>query len=217
MDNPTINPDKVKNFNNYSSHLTVFETLFNSFKINSVLEFGLGEYSTPFFAGRSQLVVSIEQESKEWFDKTRVKINSPNWHPVFQQDPEAVFKYFDDKGMRFDLVFSDGLAQTRCLVANMAMKRNTPVVVLHDAEKIWYYQWNLLNIPNNYSRFDFRCRSGIRKVTSILINHNAEIIEKTDIPGHDRVILAYSSPTQPIIQIPLRGSTIIPSGISLLS
>ena len=216
MDNQAQNFSKTIGFNNYSSHLSVFETIFNSFRINNVLEFGLGEYSTPFFASRSQFVVSIEQESKDWFNKTREKINSPNWHPVFQQDPSVIFKYFDAQQIKFDLVFSDGLAPTRCLVANMALERNVPIVVLHDAEKIWYYRWNLLNIPNNYCRFDFRCQSGIKKVTSILLNQTPEIIEKSVIPGHDRIILAYSSPTQPIIQIPVRNSTLIPSEISFL-
>ena len=196
MDNQAQNFGEATKFNNYSSHLYVFETLFKTFKINTVLEFGLGEYSTPFFAGRGQFVISIEQESQEWFDKIKAKINLPNWQGIFQQDPSIVFKYFDEKGIRFDLVFSDGMAQTRCVVANMALERNVPIVVLHDTEKIWYYRWNLLNIGNNYRRFDFRCRSGVKKVTTVLLNQNCEIIEKAEIPDHDRVILAYSSPTQ---------------------
>lgn len=204
-------------FNNYSSHLSVFEKILDSFKTDGVLEFGLGEYSTPFFAERCRFVVSIEQENKDWFDKIKAKINSPNWYPVFQRDPKAVFKYFDEKGTKFDLVFSDGLAQTRCLVANLAMERNVPIVVLHDAEKIWYYRWNLLNIPANYSRFDFSCQLGIRKVTAVLTNQDANIIEKLNIPGHDRILLAYSSPSQPIIQIAYRGNANIPSEISLLT
>jgi hypothetical protein len=203
-------------FNNYSSHLSVFEKILNSFKTDSVLEFGLGEYSTPFFAQRCRFVVSIEQESKDWFEKIKAKINAPAWYPVFQRDPKAVFKYFDDKGTKFDLVFSDGLTETRCLVANMAIERNVPIVVLHDVEKIWYYRWNLLNIPANYSRFDFRCQSGVRKITTVLTNQDANIIEKLSIPGHDRVILAYSSPSQPIVQITIRGNAIVPSDISLL-
>jgi len=204
-------------FNNYSSHLAVFEKILDSFKTDGVLEFGLGEYSTPFFAERCRFVVSIEQESKDWFDKIKAKINSPNWHPVFQRDPKAVFQYFDEKGTKFDLVFSDGLAQTRCLVANLAMERNVPIVILHDAEKIWYYRWNLLNIPANYSRFDFRSQLGARKVTAVLTNQDANIIEKLNIPGHDRILLAYNSPSQPIFQIAYRGNANIPSEISLLT
>ena len=217
MDNKMLNLDKAMEFNNYSSHLSVFEKLFTSYRIDSILEFGLGEYSTPFFTGRCPFVVSIEQESREWFDKIKAKINSQSWYPIFQRDPAAVFKYFDDKSKKFDLVFSDGLAQTRCLVANMALERNVPIVVLHDAEKIWYYRWNLLNIPANYSRFDFRCRSGVKKVTAVLVNHNADVIESIEIPDHDRIILAYSSPKQPIVQIPFRYNTIVPSEISLLT
>jgi len=202
-------------FDNYSSHLSVFEKIHSAFNINSVLEFGLGEYSTAFFAERCGFVVSVEQENSQWYDKIKAKISSPNWHPVFQREPRAVFQYFDDKGIRFDLVFSDGLAETRCLVANLAMERNTPVVILHDAEKIWYYRWNLLNIPANYSRFDFRSRAGVRKVTAVLTNHDADIIEQWNIPGHDRVLQAYSSPNQPVIQMVYRDSANAPHQISV--
>lgn len=128
------------------------------------------------------------------------EIDSPNWHHVFQFDPEAVFKYFDNKGIKFDLVFSDGAAETRCLVANMAIKRDVPVVVLHDAEKIWYYGWNLLNIPVNYSRFDFRCKNGSRKVTAVLVNRNMDLIDDWVVPEHERIIQSYSSPYQPVFQ-----------------
>ncbi len=188
-------------FDNYRSHLSVFEKIYSAFNINRVLEFGLGEYSTTFFVGHCEFVVSVEQESREWYYKINAKINSPNWHPVFQRDPEAVFQYFDGKGTTFDLVFSDGLAQTRCLVANMAMQRKVPIVVLHDAEKVWYYRWNLLDIPSSYSRFDFRCRTGVHKVTTVLTNHDANIIEQWSVHEHDRILQAYSSPGQPIVQI----------------
>jgi hypothetical protein len=204
-------------FDNYSSHLWVFEKIHSAFGMNSVLEFGPGEYSTAFFAGRCGFVVSIEQENKEWYDWIKAKIDSPNWHPVFQRDPKAVFQYFDDKGTRFDLVFSDGLAQTRCLVANLAMERNVPMVILHDAEKIWYYRWNLLDIPASYSRFDFRSRTGAHKVTTVLTNHDADIIEQWSILEHDRILQAYSSPGQSVVQVVCRNSANAPPQISVLS
>ncbi|MGD9109448.1 MAG: hypothetical protein PVG93_00775 [Phycisphaerales bacterium] len=147
------------------------------------------------------------------------EIDSPNWCHVFQFDPEAVFKYFDNEGTKFDLVFSDGEAQTRCLVASMAMERDVPVVVLHDAEKIWYYGWNLLNIPINYSRFDFRCKKGGRKVTAVLANRNIDLIDDWVIPGHERIILSYSSPHQPVFQFIYSGDvgTLVKSSRPVLS
>jgi hypothetical protein len=75
-------------------------------------------------------------------------------------------------------------------------------VVLHDAEKIWYYKWNLLDIPVNYCRFDFRHQKGAKKVTTVLANKQMDVIEKWKIPEHDRILLVYSSPRQPIFQIP---------------
>ncbi len=193
--------DNNMEFDDYSSHLAVFEKIFAAFEVKSVLEFGLGNFSTPFFATHSRLVVSVEQESREWYEKIKAKINSENWHPVFQPDPREIFRHFDAAGQRFDLVFSDGLATTRCLVANMAMERNVPLVLLHDAEKIWYYQWNLLNIPANYSRFDFRHQQGNGKVTTVLANDSQNILEQWEIDDHERILQAYSSPNQPVFQL----------------
>ncbi len=186
--------------NNYASHLPIFEKVFSTFEIKKVLEFGLGMFSTPFLVKHAELVVSVEQESKEWYEKMKAQVNSANWHPVFQPDPQLVFEQFDANEKKFDLVFSDGAAQTRCLTANKAMERNVPVVVLHDAEKIWHYRWNLLSIPSNYARFNFRHREGANKVTTILVNANQSILEQWDIPGHDRILQAYSSPCQPVFE-----------------
>ena len=186
---------------NYASHLQIFEKVFGTFEIKKALEFGLGKFSTPFFVDHAGMVVSVEQESQDWYEKMKAQINSENWHPVFQPDPRVVFERFDANNQNFDLVFSDGAAQTRCLVANLAMERNVPVVVLHDAEKVWYYQWNLLSIPANYSRFNFRYRESVNKVTTILANSSQNILEQWDIPDHDRILQAYSSPCQPVIEL----------------
>ncbi len=196
--------DKME-FDNYGSHLYVFEKIFTTFNIKNVLEFGLGRHSTMYFAKHAQLVVSVEQESRDWYDKMVAQIKSPNWLPVFQADAGAVFQCFDKKNLAFELVFSDGAAQTRCSVANMAMQRNVPVVVLHDAEKVWYYQWNLLRIPVNYRRFDFRCKRSAGKVTTVLTNHNDDLVDCWDVDEHERIIQAYSSPNQPVIQFKYAG------------
>ncbi|MBN1805185.1 MAG: hypothetical protein JW837_08040 [Sedimentisphaerales bacterium] len=189
---------------NYASHLHVFEKVFETFEIKKALEFGMGKFSTPFLVGRANVVVSVEQESKEWYERIKKQINSSNWKPVFQSDPQIVFEQFDAENKDFDLVFSDGAAQTRCLVANLAMERNIPVVILHDTEKVWYYRWNLLRIPPDYARFNFRHKGGASKVTSVLTKSNQDILEQWDIPEHDRILQAYSSPCQPVIELDFR-------------
>ena len=188
-------------FDNYASHLHVFERVFATFEIHKVLEFGLGKFSTQFFVDRAEAVVSVEQESKEWYERLRAQIKAPNWHPIFQPDPRIVFEHFDAHKQNFDLVFSDGAAVTRCLVANLAMERDVPAVVLHDAEQVWYYSWNLLNIPASYARFNFRHREGMNKVTTVLAQSHQTDFERWIIPDHDRILQAYSSPGQPVIEV----------------
>ncbi len=177
------------NFNNYSSHLNVLDKIFSSFSINSVLEFGLGMYSTKYFTEHAQYVISVEQESHEWYDKVRAEIKTPSWGPVFQANPIAVFQYFDYKQIGFDLVFSDGAKDTRCMVANMALERKVPFVVLHDAEHIKWYRWDELIIPAGYHQFYFCCKNGHNKTTSIITNKSAELIEGWNVPEHERVVL----------------------------
>jgi len=186
---------------NYASHLPIFEKVFATFEIKKALEFGLGDFSTPFLVNHAEVVVSVEQESEEWYERIKARIHSANWYPVFQLDPRVVFEHFDANNQNFDLVFSDGAAETRCLVANLAMERNVPMVILHDTEKVWYYRWNLLSIPANYSRFNFRYRKGANKVTTILTNNNQSILEQWGIPDYNRILQAYSSPSQPVIQL----------------
>lgn len=186
---------------NYASHLPIFEKVFETFEIKKALEFGIGKFSTPFLVDHANVVVSVEQESKEWYEKIKKQINSSNWKPVFQPDPQIVFKQFDVENEDFDLVFIDGAAQTRCLVANLAMERNIPIVILHDAEKVWYYRWNLLKIPSDYARFNYRHQNGANKVTSILAKSNQNVLEQWNIPNHDRILFAYSSPCQPVIEL----------------
>jgi hypothetical protein len=130
------------------------------------------------------------------------QISSPKWNILLcqNQDPQSIFSQFDAEGRIFDLVFSDGAYQTRYIVANLAMQRNVQLVILHDAEQIWYYKWNLLDITPDYARYDFRHSQGARKVTTILANEQYELIEKLAVPDHERVLLSYSSPRQPILQ-----------------
>lgn len=188
---------------NYSTHLLVFEKLISSFKVYDVLEFGMGDQSTPFLAKRCGRLVSVEQESQERYDKTVAALDSPNWEPFFECNPATVFEHFERQHRHFDMVFSDGVPQTRSMIANLAMRKNVPFVVLHDAEKVWHYRWHLLDIPENYYRFNFKNLSA-NKVTTVIANTGKEAIEKWDLPGYERVVLAYSSPKQPVLEIKLR-------------
>jgi hypothetical protein len=193
-------------FDGYGSHIYVFEKIFQNISINSVLEFGMGLYSTKFFTDHCEFVASIEQESMEWYTKTTESINSQNWYHRYEAEPEVVFDHFDNEGIRFDLVFSDGLAETRCRVANMAMQRKIPLVVLHDTEKICYYGWNMLQIPVEYFRFDFRRCGESSKVTTILTNRYIREVNNWEISEHERIIQAYLSPLQPVVQMDFKGN-----------
>ena len=188
-------------YSTYSSHLAVLEKVFECFKINSTLEFGMGSYSTPFMARQSRTLISVEQESQQWYDKVCKEITGSNFHPIYEPDPKKIFNTFSAADEKFDLVFSDGKADTRCMVANMAMELDVPIVLLHDTDQIWYYKWDRLRIPKKYSRFDFRWRTPNQKMTTVLTTHKSDFVDGWEVAEHDRVLQAYSSPNQPVIRI----------------
>jgi hypothetical protein len=192
--------------NNYGSHIKLFEAIFGTVNINNVLEFGMGDFSTGFFTDRCGFVVSVEQESMDWYNRLIGKISSNNWKGHFEEDPKVIFEEYSKQGISFDLVFSDGKADTRRQVAELAFDRKIPIVVLHDAEKVWYYHWNLLDIPGEYMRFDFRCMDNELKVTTVLTNRYYQEFRALEVPQHERIFQAYSSPRQPIIQIDFNGN-----------
>jgi len=188
---------------NRAGHLPIFEKLLASFRIHSVLEFGMGNSSTPFFLERCGIVVSIEQDSQERYDRLTAGQDKPNWEPFFECNPARVFEHFEGRNRQFDLVFCDGAPETRYLVTNLAMRKNIPFIALHDGEEIWRYRWHLLDIPPAYYRFNFRRRSD-GKVTSIIANAGREAIDKWDLPEYDKVIHAYTSPRQPVFEVQLK-------------
>ena len=127
----------------------------------SVLEFGSGNYSTKLFVTRFKLVVSIEMESEEWFNKVSASMSGLNSSWTYRFIPKfedvALFVGENYGSGTFDLVFVDD-GESRAPEANLAFGLAETVVV-HDAQHRWrdeicppeeYHEVNFTRFPIVY-------------------------------------------------------------------
>jgi len=87
----------------------------------------------------------------------------------------------------FDLVFVDGDQHSRVDHANRALRAGVPLVVLHDTEKVRYYQWNLLTVPSQYQRYNFRCTRGNGKMTTVFTSKYKTEVSQLRPKDHEKV------------------------------
>lgn len=117
----------------YASHLPVLSAIGKAARVCSVIEFGSGHYSTPFFLSRGNFpllekLVSVETD-KGWAAKCMS--DDPRHSMLVCESEREVIS--DLGGHHFDLAFVDGPLDTRPGVIS-AVSPLAPVVVVHDAE-----------------------------------------------------------------------------------
>lgn len=139
----------------YGSHLPLFEMLFKAFKIEVILEYGMGDYSTLSFLKNGKTVHSIEMQEKQWFDKMISTINepeiNPDWIPTLALQSDAWREVYTDN--QFDLVFVDGALESRPHCVNFWFNK-CKIIVAHDFNKSCYH-WEKIQKPDNYQLMIF--------------------------------------------------------------
>jgi len=128
----------------YGSHLKILHCIFDHTPIKSVIEFGAGVNSTPFFLARAADVTSIETD-RRWLDEACAASTTLKtvWHPYHVESDFDGFKYLIGKGklvdQKFDLALVDGPYNTRRAVAQTFLCcRAAKIIVCHDAERTEY-------------------------------------------------------------------------------
>ena len=134
----------------YSTHLDVLRTIFSNVKIETVLEFGTGLYSTKFFVENSKKITSIEMQDEIWLNKVNESIKNENWTPILCLG-ELSFKNLT-YNEHYDLCFVDGVNRAECI---NFMENKTDIIVAHDTEIgcMWYPH---VNLSSDYLKFDYR-------------------------------------------------------------
>jgi hypothetical protein len=135
------------------SHLPVLNYLIDACNVRSVLEFGMGEYSTRLFIERCEYVVSVEMNSQEWFDRFS-PLKSDAFLPLFYPGRKEAIIEASDIGRRFDMVFCDGNGWSRPEQVMIGMCLSD-IVVAHDtqsqeASPEAAYGWERLRVPDGW-------------------------------------------------------------------
>lgn len=141
----------MNNINQYSTHLPLFQKLFNIKKFSKILEFGLGFGSTPFLLQHCDHLTSIEMQSKDWYEKVYEEFkNEKKWNCHLSLGPFECYN-LPVLNEKYDLVFVDGHGDSRPELVNKFFNK-CDVIVAHDYETP-SYRWNLINKPVEYSKY----------------------------------------------------------------
>lgn len=132
----------------WGAHLEVLKKIFLENKIKSVLEFGMGHFSTEFFLLNNCQVTSIEMQDQSWFIKMRDSIGKNiNWNPLLILGAyKSLQKPIPEN--TFDLAFIDGHLDSRPDCINFCFGK-VPIIVAHDFE-CPVYKWDRIEQPINY-------------------------------------------------------------------
>jgi hypothetical protein len=73
----------MSEINGYGTHLEYLEEIFNfKGKLKTIIEFGMGNFSTKLLIENGKNVTSIEMQYEDWYDKMVLTFNShKNWKP----------------------------------------------------------------------------------------------------------------------------------------
>lgn len=135
------------------SHLPLLEEIFKLKKIESVIEFGCGDFSTTFFVQNCPNVTSIEMQTEEWYRKISNQFkDAPNWKGVLCLGPHEFSKLNIYK--KVDLCFVDGHGDSRPDVINF-MQPYTNIFVAHDTETFTYY-WGRIRFFKKMYEFQYK-------------------------------------------------------------
>jgi len=138
-----------KQLDPYGSHIPTFDRIFAKNKIKTVLEFGGGDHSTPYFIEKGCTVHSIEMQSEEWYN--HIVERNPTAKVFFDLGKDGWRNLIPILSDHYDLIFVDGHLDSRPECANWA-KNHTDIIVLHDTEA-HCYGWQRLQL-NDWIKYE---------------------------------------------------------------
>lgn len=139
---------QVHNLDPYSTHLPILTEIAKHIPTTLALEYGMGDFSTPFLAKNFDKVISIETQDEKWFQKVQEKygVQNPNMKLLCSLDGNE-FQHFHRESSFYSLVLCDGRGDRRFDCINLAFGK-AGVIVAHDTEETGY-QWNRVLMPVN--------------------------------------------------------------------
>ena len=139
--------------NGFGSHIELFEKIFEYKEVKTLLEFGMGDFSTPYFIENvKDEVTSIEMQTHEWFDKTYEQFKDiSKWNGIkcIGQFEFMRLKIYKD----VDVVLVDGHGNSRPECINF-ISEYTDTIVAHDTEPnpAANYRWDRVNLADDFEK-----------------------------------------------------------------
>ncbi len=135
--------------NPYSTHIHLLRFLMDNFDIKSVVELGIGHYSTPLFRSYLNVTVVSMDSDINWARKFE---STNNKHKV----GAAPLLGFADTVDWFDLVFVDGNPANERATCVQKLLTKCKILVAHDTEPPgeWKYHYGKIELPKDYVRID---------------------------------------------------------------
>ena len=146
--------------NGYETHIPILTALFEATEINTVIEFGMGDYSTPFFLRRVQRLVSVEQQDKEWYRRTAERYAAEpggcKWAHCYRPVGTDMGLPLIQQCENDVLGFVDGHHAFRVAAVNAMLEHGLKTVVIHDTGLVDYYKLRELLLPYGYNHYTYR-------------------------------------------------------------
>ena len=143
----------MNHINEYSTHLPLFEKLFNIKKFPKILEFGLGFGSTPFLLKNCEHLTSIEMQSQTWYNIFYSELKDENKWNCHLSLGSFEFQKLSVINDKYDLIFVDGHGDSRPEIINLFFEK-CDTIVAHDFETA-SYRWSTIKKPIEYELYVF--------------------------------------------------------------
>jgi hypothetical protein len=146
----------------WGTHVEVLRALIEQVPIRSVLEFGMGMYSTPMLVERIDKVFAVEQSDPDWVAYVR-KLCDGKGELFFEPSSTKALEMF---GTDWDMAFVDGKREERLPALQGCLDARIPFIVAHDMNQTDWYQYHRVVKPKGYFFSCFR-HSMCEQVTGV--------------------------------------------------
>jgi hypothetical protein len=139
----------------YGTHLPILKSVSEQIKCENIFEFGMGDYSTTFFAEKFKEVTAVEMQEEEWYKKMVAKKLPNHVSLLCGIGPQPAIDILNsDIGKKYSCIFVDGHGGNRWECINHSFNK-TDVIVTHDTEYPGY-NWHLVDKPSGFTWLDIQ-------------------------------------------------------------
>jgi hypothetical protein len=195
---------EIDNSYGWSTHKPLLKALIDVYKVENIVELGIGLHSTKLFNESTNIkrILSIENDIKWLQLYQKNNLIKSNHIVIYHNLGNDITKQKLPKDLsqhqicriadyylnleyiirdRFDLLFVDNFAAYRSIAINQLFHRFN-IIVYHDSESTDFYQYYFKkDILDNYSKYTLMTDS---VTTSCFVKHDKEVELTTNIQDH---------------------------------